>query len=48
MTRTPRVWTGLPIVGDPARFKKGIQLSKGSILGPPLNLRQPSPDYLKK
>ncbi len=39
MTRTPRVWTGLPIQGDPARFKQGIKVSKGSILGPPLDLR---------
>ena len=42
MTRTPRVWTGLPIQGDPARFEQGIKVSMGSIFGPPLDLRQPS------
>ena len=48
MTSTPKVWTGLPIVGDPKRFANGIKVSRGSILGPPLDLRQASPQYLKK
>ena len=48
MTRTPKVWTGLPVVGDPKRFARGIKVSSGSILGPPMNLRQASPQYLKK
>ena len=48
MTRTPKVWTGLPIVGDPKRFDIGIKVSQGSILGPQLNLRQASPQYMKK
>lgn len=48
MTRTPKVWTGLPIVGDPKRFAKGIKVSRGSMLAPPLDLRQASPQYMKK
>ena len=48
MTRTPRVWTGSPIRGDPERFKQGIKVSKGSILGTPVNLRAPTREWHKQ
>ena len=38
ITVIPTAWTGLPILGDPERLKQGIQLSKGTRLGPPMDL----------
>lgn len=38
ITVIPAAWTGLPILGDPERLKQGIQLSKGTRLGPPMDL----------
>lgn len=38
ITVIPTAWTGLPILGDPEWLKQGMQLSKGTRLGPPMDL----------
>ena len=43
ITAIPKVWTGLPSWGDPERLNEGIKLSKGQILGPPLDLGVATP-----
>ena len=43
ITVIPKVWTGLPSRGDPERPNQRIKLSKGQILGPPLDLGAATP-----
>ncbi|MDE2342318.1 MAG: hypothetical protein KGL63_02825 [Betaproteobacteria bacterium] len=48
ITVIPDVWTGLPSQGDPERLKQGIKLSKGQILGPPMDLGVATPGLRRR
>lgn len=48
ITVIPEVWTGLPVSGDPERLKKGIKISKGTRLGPQMDLGAATPNYVKR
>lgn len=47
ITVIPKVWTGLPSQ-DPKNMEKRIPLSKGQILGPPMDLGAATPHYSKR
>lgn len=48
ITVIPEVWTGLPLYGDPERLKQGIKLSKGTRLGPQIDLGAATPRFRKR
>lgn len=48
ITVIPESWTGLPVRGNPERLKQGIKLSKGTKLGPQMDLGVATARYCKR
>lgn len=48
ITVIPETWTGLPLQGNPESLNQRIKLSKGTTLGPPMDLGVATPRYSKR